>query len=182
MVFSNNSIWNIQLWFEENSNAWVLLLISFVIAEFINVVLSTIKSVVLIRGTKQSATIVNTISYTISAFVTAIIGSVVNNVWLVCLVVFITNSIGVWLGLTIVDKFRKDRVWKISATVKTDDFHNLIHELHVNKISFITYETSWPERKPLDVFSKSREQSLSIKTIFKKYDVKYIISENNNVL
>jgi len=62
----SNSVWSLTKWFEENNN-WLMLITVFAFAQLINVILSTFKSIILVKGTKNTATIVNTISYTIGA-------------------------------------------------------------------------------------------------------------------
>lgn len=177
-----NETWNIILWFKNQTQPWIILIGAFFIAQLVNVILSTIRSVVLIKGGKKLAIIFNVISYSLSALVTALIAGVVKNVPIVVMITAITNAIGVWAGLTIIDKVRKDQLWRISATVRTEFFKPLIKDLSNNNIAFITYNTNWEERVPLDVFSHSRKESSLINSIFLKYRVKYTISTNNHNL
>lgn len=177
-----DSTWNVLNWFRENENNWWILIAAFTAAQFINVLLSTIRSVVLIKGSRKTAVIFNVISYTVSSLVTGLIAGVVKNVPLICLVTAVTNLTGTWVGLLIIDKVRKDQLWRISATVKSSQFQDLVNDLHRNKVDFITYQTQWTERTPIDVFSKSREESNMIKEIFKKYNVKYTISTDTKML
>lgn len=177
-----DSTWNVLNWFRENESNWWILIVAFTTAQFINVLLSTIRSVVLIKGSRKTAVIFNVISYTVSALVTGLIAGVVKNVPLICLVTAVTNLTGTWVGLLIIDKVRKDQLWRISATVKSSQFQDLVNDLHRNKVDFITYQTQWTERTPIDVFSKSREESNMIKEIFKKYNVKYTISTDTKML
>jgi len=173
----SNSVWSLTKWFEENNN-WLMLITVFAFAQLINVILSTFKSIILVKGTKNTATIVNTISYTIGAFITALIGSVVKNVWLTIIVTFVTNLVGVWVGLTVVEKMKKVRVWKISATCSKEDWEALRKEMINAKVRFMPYETPWLEKIPFDVYSYSKEESKILSNIFKSYKVKYFIVEN----
>lgn len=177
-----DSTWNVLNWFRENESNWWILIAAFTTAQFINVLLSTIRSVVLIKGSRKTAVVFNVISYTVSALVTGLIAGVVKNVPLICLVTAVTNLTGTWIGLLIIDKVRKDQLWRISATVKSSQFQDLVNDLHRNKVDFITYQTQWTERTPIDVFSKSRKESNMIKGIFKKYNVKYTISTDTKML
>ena len=177
-----DSTWNVFNWFRENESNWWILIVAFTAAQFINVLLSTIRSVVLIKGSRKTAVVFNAISYTIGALVTGLIAGVVKNVPLICLVTAATNLTGTWVGLLIIDKVRKDQLWRISATVKSSQFQDLVNDLHRNEVDFITYETQWTERTPIDVFSKSKEESNLIKNIFKKYNVKYTINTDAKML
>lgn len=178
----SSSLWSLPKWFEENADGWLLLILIFAVAELINVILSTIKSVLTIKGTKGTATVVNTIAYSINAFIMALIGSVLKNVPLTVIITAITNAIGVWVGLTIIEKFRKERVWKISATVRSDKWDELVADLIRYEIKFVPIETSWDKRRPFDVYSECKEESKLIGVVFKKYNVKYMILESHNSL
>lgn len=177
-----DSTWNVINWFKENGSNWWILLTAFTAAQFVNVLLSVIRSVVLIKGSRKTAVLFNVISYTISALVTGLIAGVVKNVPLICLVTAVTNLAGTWAGLMIIDKVRKDQLWRISATVKSSQFQDLVNDLHRNQVDFITYQTQWTERTPIDVFSKSKEESNAIKEIFKRYNVKYTINTDTKML
>ena len=177
-----DSTWDIFNWFRENESDWWILIIAFTAAQLVNVLLSTIRSVVLIKGSRKTAVIFNAVSYTIGALVTGLIAGVVKNVPLICLVTAATNLAGTWMGLLIIDKVRKDQLWRISATVRSSQFQDLVNDLHRSKVDFITYETQWTERTPIDVFSKSKEESSLIKEIFKKYNVKYTINTDTKML
>lgn len=157
------------------------LLIAFILGQLINVILSTLKSVLTVKGTKVSATLINTISYTINASIISVIGKV-DDIIIVCIITAVSNMVGVYFSLWLIEKLRKDREWRISATVKTEFFNMLIKELHDSNIEFITFNTSWPKRTPLDVFSTSKKESKKISEIFKKYNVKYTISINDGIL
>ena len=173
----DSPVWSLSKWFQENPD-WATLILLFGIAQLINVVLSTVKSILLIKGSKNTATLVNTLSYSISAFITAIIGSVIKNVWITVFVTFVTNAVGVYLGLTIVEKFKKEHTWKISATCKTAVWQNVREDLLKNNIKFMPIDTSWDKRTPFDVYSETKEESNIIRHIFKQYKVKYIITES----
>ena len=62
-----DSTWDIFNWLRENEGDWWLLIAAFTAAQLVNVLLSTIRSVVLIKGSRKTAVIFNAISYTIGA-------------------------------------------------------------------------------------------------------------------
>lgn len=163
-----------------SSVSWDLLL-AFFISQLVNVILSTVKSVLTVKGTRLTATIINTVSYTLNAAVISQIGNV-DNIYIVCIFTAITNIIGVWFSLWLLDKLRKESLWRISATVRTQYAESLKKDLTTAGIGFITYNTNWAKRVPIDVFSSGREESRKIKEIFNAYDVKYTISVNRGEL
>ncbi|HHU59644.1 TPA: hypothetical protein GXZ34_01830 [bacterium] len=152
----------------------------FFVAQLINVVLSTIKSVITVKGGKLQASIINAVTYSFNIIV---IKSLVDVDMMVAIMVTIfTNLFGVYLGLTILDKLRKDQLWKITTTLPTSNLKDFKHDLNALDISYIAYETSWDDYKVVDIFSKHKNDSRLIKTVFKKYDVKYTISANRGYL
>lgn len=168
-------------WFQINIVDVKNLLIAFIIAQLINVIISTLKSVLTIKGTRITATLINAISYTVNAGVISQIGKV-DNIIIVCVVTCITNLIGVWFSLWLLDKLRKDQLWRISATVKTEYKEQLMKELDIHNIMYLCIANNWHKFAPLDIFSTSKEESKIIKQIFIKYKVKYTISVNKGEL
>ncbi len=159
---------------------WLLVGV-YLAAQFVNVVLSTIKSIVTIKGSRCQSIAANTISYTLSAVITIFVAKA-SNVIITIGVTLITNIVGVWISMVIIDKVRKDKLWLIQATVAADDFDALVNDLHANGVDFIQIESGWSKRKPIQVYSYTRKQSSLIKRIFKKYDVKFVITQNSGDL
>lgn len=157
---------------------WFILL--FLVCQLVNVILSTIKSVVTIKGTKIVASIFSAINY---GFNTVIIKSIADvELWVAVLVTVSCNLVGVYVGLLITEKLRKEQLWKITVTVPTQNLSEFKKDLVDNGIDFIAYETSWDDYKVVDIFSKHKSKSKLIKEIFKNYDVKYTISANAGTL
>lgn len=156
------------------------LIIGFTIATLINVILSTLKSVITIKGGRLVASISNAISY---GFNTIVIKSIANvELWLAVVITILSNLVGVYIALTITKKFEKERLWKITVSVPTDSFHSFKDELIDANVAFITYETSYPKYKVVDIFSNGKNESRVIRTLVNKYNVKYTINENVGTL
>ncbi|MBE5739170.1 MAG: hypothetical protein E7354_05540 [Clostridiales bacterium] len=153
---------------------WFYLL--FFVCQLVNVVLSTIKSVITIKGTKLMAYIFSAVNYGFNTYIIKVIADV--ELYVAVIVSVICNLLGVYLGMLITDKMRKEQLWKITVTVPTEKMTEFKKELCENKIDFIAYETSWNDYKVVDVFSKHKSTSKTIKHIFSNYDVKYTISAN----
>ena len=152
----------------------------FFIAQLINVILSTLKSVITVKGGKNWAAAINAISY---GFNTVVIKSLADISMEVAVVItIVTNLVGVYLGLIIVEKFRKDQLWKITVTIPTNELNEFKRKLKINDVSFIAYETSYDAYKVVDIFSKHKSDSRTIKDIFKLFSVKYTISANSGTL
>ena len=156
------------------------LIIAFFVAQLINVILSTLKSVITIKGGKGLASVANAIAYGFNTFVIKVIADV--DMWIAIVISIVCNLVGVYFALWITEKLRKDQLWKITATVPAENLEALTADLKEKEISFISYQTSWAKYKVLDVFSKHKKESKQIKEIFNKYNAKYTILANEGTL
>lgn len=148
----------------------------FFAAQLVNVVLSTLKSVITIKGGKGVAAITNAIAYGFNTVVIKIIADV--DMWVAVCIAVVCNITGVYFALWLTEKLRKDQLWKITVTVPTDNYQMLIENLKANDISFISYETTWEKYRVLDVFSKHKAESKIVKNLFNQFNAKYTISAN----
>lgn len=153
------------------------ILVFFILA-LINVMLSTLKSVWTVKGSRSQATLINAISYGFNAIVIKQITTFDTTTTIA--VTILSNLVGVYCSMYLLDCIRKDRVWTISVTAKDivagDD---IIDELNNNDIAFRAYtiQKKTKETVGLDIFSESKAQSDTIKVILDKYKVKYHVFE-----
>lgn len=158
----------------------MLLLVGFIIATLINVILSTLKSVITVKGGKLVASIVNAISYGFNTIVIKSISDV--ELWIAIVVTVAANLVGVYIALSIIKKFEKEKLWKITVSVASEDFDDLKKDLHTEGLHYIKYETNYDKYKVLDIFSNNKEESKKIKKLIARYKVKYTITENQGSL
>jgi len=149
----------------------------YILAQFINVILSTIKYIVTIKSKPITAGVVNAASYTVGALITYFI--VKQDIMSVIIVTFISNFIGVPFGKWIVDKIQKDRLWIYNATINCSDdkVQVLKHEFKDRNIDSI-YEQIIPDKRySFRIFSYKKEDSVYIKEQIAKHEGKYYITE-----
>lgn len=162
---------------EEN---FMVTFIVFALATLINVILATLKNVITVKGGRVIASVSNAVAY---GFNTIIIKSIANvELWIAVLISVVANLLGVYIALTLIHKFEKERLWKITVTVPTESLHSFKQELKNEDIPFIAYETSYEKYKVVDIFSKTKKDSKKIKTLMSNYNVKYTISVNTVTL
>lgn len=149
----------------------------------LNVICSTIKSIMTVKGTRVQATIINAIYY---AFYTIVLKQVVSfDLTITVIVTFLANIIGVYSSFIILDKFKKDKLWTISLTADTlEEGQKIILKLKENNIGYRSYKIYNKKGKTLsiDIFSESQKESLLIKKILSNHKVKYHIVENDKRL
>lgn len=158
----------------------MMLMIGFIIATLLNVILSTLKSVITVKGGRIVASLVNAVAY---GFNTVCIKSISDvELWIAVLVTVLSNLVGVYIALTILKKFEKERLWKITVTVPTENLKSFKADLLESDIGFIIYETTYEKYKVVDVFSHHKAESRVLRTLVNKYNAKYTINENVGTL
>ena len=154
---------------------WKLIL-AFSVAQLINVVLSTLKSVITIKGGKGLAAVTNAVAYGFNTIVIKVIADV--DMWVAVVISIVSNLVGVYFALWLTEKMRKDQLWKITVTVPASNFEALTNSLKESGISYIAYETTWEKYRVLDVFSKDKHESKVVKNLFNANNAKYTILAN----
>lgn len=154
-------------------------LILFSLLTIVNVIFSTIKSIVTIKSGKTVASLISAgyygyynvvLIYTVADF----------PLWQKVVVTFLANLVGVWLVKWGEEKAKKDKLWKVEATInKADDWERLIGELKdcgvpCNYIDIDKYIL-------INCYCATQKQSTAVKELLNCYDVKYFVSETKNL-
>lgn len=155
------------------------ILILFSLLTVVNVIFSTIKSIVTIKSGKTVASLISAgyygyynvvLIYTVADF----------PLWQKVVVTFLANLVGVWLVKWGEEKAKKDKLWKVEATInKADDWERLIGELKdcgvpCNYIDIDKYIL-------INCYCATQKQSTAVKELLNCYDVKYFVSETKNL-
>ena len=155
-------------------------LLVFIGLSIVNVIFSTIRSLVVNNGGKFSASLLSggyfafyniMMVYTVADF----------PMWQKCVITFVCNVVGVFLVKWAEEKARKDKLWKIEATFKHDD--NLIAELKewgkVNDIGFKYNDIV--KYYEIDFYSHTQAESAIIKNFINKHNGKYFVAESKSL-
>lgn len=150
--------------------------IVFFICSLVNVMLSTLKTILTVKASKGVATIINAITYGFYAIVVKQLASL--NLITTVTVTIITNIIGVYVSMWLLEKTKKDCLWKISVTTKDN---TLVEKLEKFSISYVMNPVQYKKQTyyNIDVFSENQKDSSIIENILKEYKVKYNITEIN---
>lgn len=152
------------------------LLLTFIALNIINVIIQTIKSLATVKAGKEVAAIMNALAY---GFYTIVV------IYMVCelplmqkvLVVGLCNLVGVYIVKLLEEKAKKDKLWKIELTIKSQYKKNLILDLECYGASFNYIGTNDENYTTFNIYSKTQEESAFIKKLCGKYFAKYFISE-----
>lgn len=154
-------------------------IIIFTVCSLVNVILSTMKTILTVRSTKVVASIINAVTYGFYAIVVKQLASL--DLTVTVIVTIATNLIGVYLSMWLMDKMKKDCLWKISVTTKDKSIVKKIENFDIEyTMSPIQYkkETYYS----IEIFSKNQKDSSIIKNILNEYKVKYNVTEITKTL
>lgn len=146
----------------------------FIIVQLANVFLSTIRSILTVSGSRLTAATISAISYTFGAVIVKLITQ--QDFYLVIIVTFLSNFIGVYLAKLFLDKTRKERLWTISATAKDDRIDVVENALKQSNIQY-TLVKGENHRNLFFAYAKSKEETDICKKIFDG-SAKYSATEN----
>ena len=152
------------------------LLITFIILNIINVIIQTVKSIATVKCGKVSASLINAVAYGLYTVVTVYMMCELS-LGLKALIVALANLVGVYVVKLIEEKTRKDKLWKVEATVLrgwTDELHR---ELVKAEISH-NYLENVGKYTLFNIFCENQKQSLKAKEILNSFNAKYFVSES----
>lgn len=155
-----------------NFEFWPIIL--FFILNLINVILGTMRSILTVKSTPFISMIINTVSYTFYSGIVKMVSG--QDMTIVLITTALTNIIGVYIARFILDRTKKDKLWRISATV----YHNVKIEPITSKLKEYNIEYNVikiDNASILDIFSKTQGESTLIKEILDKPDIKYHVIE-----
>lgn len=155
------------------------LLIIFIILNIFNVIIQTVKSIVTVKCGKTAAALTNAIAFGLYTVVTVYLMCDLA-LWLKALIVALCNLVGVYVVKLIEEKARKDRLWKVEATVLRGWTRMLHNELDRADIPH-NYLENVGKYTLFNIFCSTQEQSRKAKEIMAKYEAKYFVSESKNL-
>lgn len=150
-------------------------IVIFIFIQLLTVIISTIKSILTVNGTKHAAAFTNSVAYTFGAVVTKMITN--QSFEVIIIVSMITNYIGVYFAKWLIDKNKKERLWTIMATIWTEQVDDIESALKSRGVKY-TMMPAFNERILISMYSYSKGESSIISEILDKYDVKFTITEN----
>ena len=154
------------------NNAFIL----FIICTFANVVLSTVRSVMTIKGSKLSAAIWNALSFGLYAYIVVLTASAPITTLDKVLITAICNLIGVYVVKLIEEKMRKDKLWKIELTVPSEKQAAAIEALTSYNIPF-NYIENIGHYTIFNVYASTQDQTNYTTILAEKIGAKSFASE-----
>lgn len=154
----------------------VKLLIVFIILNIFNVITQTVKSIATVKCDKVVAAIVNAISYGLYTVVTVYMLCDLPLAWK-AFIVAMCNLVGVYAVKALEEKARKDKLWKVEATVSAQYAERLHNELSAVKLSH-NYIDKIGKYVIFNVYCETQADSIEAKKLLDYYHAKYFVSES----
>lgn len=150
----------------------------FALCTAVNVILSTIKSILTVKGGKFSASFINAITYGFYSYVIVLTSADGMPIWLKMAITAVCNFIGVYLVKWIEEKARKDRLWKVELTVPTRYTNTIDFDLHDVPHSYIELSD---KHTLFNFYCATQKESAKVKAIANQYEAKYFVAESKNL-
>ena len=154
-------------------------LLVFVGLSIVNVVFSTIRSIVTINGSKAVASLISggyfafyniMMIYTVADF----------PMWQKCVITFVCNVVGVFLVKWGEEKARKDKLWKVEATINEPYKESLIDALKKANLPF-NYIEGVGKYVLFNIYCPTQEESKAVKGLLDFHKAKYFVSESKTL-
>ena len=150
----------------------------FALCTAVNVILSTIKSILTVKGGKLSASFINALTYGFYSYVIVLTSADGMSIWLKMAITAICNFIGVYLVKWIEEKARKDKLWKVELTVPTKYTNTIDFDLHDVPHSYIELSD---KHTLFNFYCATQKESAKVKAIANRYEAKYFVAESKNL-
>ena len=152
----------------------------FAIVTIINVIFSTCRSLLTIKGNWWVAALTNAITYGFYTYVVVLTASGEVDLMVKIGITALANFFGVAIVKIIEKKMTPDKLWKIEFTAYSKDNENIRAELDTIEAQYCYNE--FGKHTKFEVFTATQEKSREIAKIVKAYNGKYFITENRSTL
>jgi uncharacterized protein YebE (UPF0316 family) len=145
----------------------------------VNVVIQTVKSIATIKCGKTAAAIVNAVAYGLYTYI-VVLTMCDLPLLAKCLIVAGANFVGVYVVKLIEEKARKDKLWKVEATVpfyETDYLHAQLKDELIDH-NFVENVGNWTI---FNIYCVNQEESRKAKMILELHQAKYFVSESKTL-
>lgn len=154
-------------------------LLVFIGLSIVNVVFSTIRSIVTINGSKAVASLISGSYY---AFYNIMMIYTVADfpMWQKCVITFVCNVVGVWFVKWGEEKARKDKLWKVEATIPAEYTQDLHCTLTAEEIPN-NYIVGVGKYSVFNCYCATQKDSAKVKAILNQFNAKYFVTEGKTL-
>lgn len=164
-------------WFEFNLDSFLLL---FIVLNVVNVIIQTFKAIITINGTPLAAAGINAITFAIYTVVVVFMNADGLGIVWKSIIIGIVNFIGVYIVKWFEAKSRKDKLWKVEATIDNEHRTEIILALKGAKIPF-NYIEGVGKYVLFNIYCETQKQSKAAKSLLDLHDARYFVSESKTL-
>lgn len=152
----------------------------FTIATIVNVSLSTIRALCTIKGGKMLSAVTNAVCYGFYPLVIMLTAQGTVSIVINMAITAIVNFVCVYLIKMAEEKARKDKLWKVEATIPHTYTDQLHYELKVRSISHNFIENVG-QNTVFNIYCNTQRESAIAKVLLNQYNAKYFVSESKTL-
>lgn len=155
-------------------------IIIFAIATIVNVTLSTIRSICTIKGGKWISAFTNAVCYGFYPLIVMLTAKGTVDIIINMIITALANFVCVWIIKFIEEKARKDKLWKVEATVLrgwTKELHSALVKAEIPH----NYLENVGKYTLFNIFCEKQSDSVKAKAILNQYNAKYFVTESKNL-
>ena len=152
----------------------------FVLLNIVNVILQTVKSIATVKCGKWGASVMNAVAYALYTVVVVYMNADGLGIIWKAVIIGLANLVGVFVVKYFEEKNRKDKLWKVEATVTSDQVAGVHWELDSLGIPHSWFSTD-REYRVFNIYCATQKESLEVKGILNKYRAKYFVSESKTL-
>ena len=155
------------------------LLILFIVMNVVNVVIQTIKSIATIKCGKVAAALINALAYGLYTYIIVLTNCDLPML-AKCLIVAGANFVGVYVVKLIEEKARKDKLWKVEATIYEPYKESLIDALNKAGLPF-NYIEGVGKYVLFNIYCPTQKESKAVKGLLDFHKAKYFVTESKSL-
>jgi hypothetical protein len=155
------------------------MLIIFIVLTILNVVIQTIKSIATIKCGKWVAALVNAVAYGLYTYVIFFTSADGIDLHAKALITAFANLVGVYVVKFFEEKARKDKLWKVEATVLPSRAEWLISRLTEQHIPFNYIDVE--KYVIFNIYCATQNESSIAKAHLDVANAKYFVSESKTL-
>ena len=163
-------------WFEFSLNGFLAV---FIVLNILNVIIQTVKSIATVKCGAWAAAITNAVAYGLYTVVVVYMNA--NGLGLIwkALIIGLANLVGVYVVKVIEIKNRKDKLWKVEATVNRTKSSKVQEALSQKGISHNYVHAG--RYTIFNCYCATQNESMIVKGILNEYEAKYFATESKTL-
>lgn len=155
------------------------MLILFIVLTIVNTIIQTVKSIATVKCGKTAAALINAFAYGLYTYVIIFTSAEGLNIHTKAIITALANLVGVYVVKLIEEKSRKDKLWRVEATVSREVALDLIRKLKANDLPYNYIDIN--KYYLFNVYCATQAQSAKVKEVLNSYNAKYFVSESKTL-